>query len=148
MAFRDAINWTKAGVLLVRPVGTKFSESFHEIHNCRSRKYIWKCHLENDGRFVCTGCMSVRMYNFCTFWLDTPTPYLYYLHIHGYGLYLLCLQQVVPYLIRWYIVLVQTIVGTPFAGRLVCASIRLTNDSNWWSELSSRINKKCTLREF
>ena len=37
---RQAIIWTYDGILLIRPIGTKFSEIWFEIH---SKKYIWKC---------------------------------------------------------------------------------------------------------
>ena len=43
-AQRQAIIWTSAGILLIGPLGTNFSEIL--------RKYIWKCCLENGGHFV------------------------------------------------------------------------------------------------
>ena len=45
----QAIIWTKAGILLIGPSVTNFSEILIEIH---SRKSIWKYRLENGGHFV------------------------------------------------------------------------------------------------
>ena len=47
---RQAIIWTNAGILLIEPLGTKFSEML--IKTVHSRKYIWKCRLRNGGHFV------------------------------------------------------------------------------------------------
>ena len=41
----QAIIWTNAGLSLIRPSGTNFSEIWIKIHQCfHSRKWIWKCH--------------------------------------------------------------------------------------------------------
>ena len=48
----QAIIWTNAGILLIGPIGTNFSEILSEIHTFHSRKCIWKCRLENGGHFV------------------------------------------------------------------------------------------------
>ena len=49
---RQAIIWTNAGILWIRPLGTNFSEILNEIRAFHSRKCTWKCRLENDGHFV------------------------------------------------------------------------------------------------
>ena len=50
---RQAITWTNAGILLIGPLGTNFSEILIEIHiHFHSRKCIWKCRLENVSHFV------------------------------------------------------------------------------------------------
>ena len=42
----QAIIWTNAGILLIRTLGTNFSEIIGEIHFFfHSRKCIWKCRL-------------------------------------------------------------------------------------------------------
>ena len=50
---RQAIIWTNAGILLIGPLGTNFTEILIEIFkHFHSRKYIWKCRLENGGHLV------------------------------------------------------------------------------------------------
>ena len=49
---RQAIIWTNAGLLLIGPLGTNFSEILIEIQHFHSRKCIWKCRLQNGGHFV------------------------------------------------------------------------------------------------
>ena len=49
---RQAIIWTNAGILLIGPWGTNFSEILIGIHAFHSRKFIWKCRLRNGGHFV------------------------------------------------------------------------------------------------
>ena len=49
---RQAIIWTNAGILLIRPLRTKLSEILIDIHTFHSRKLIWKCRLRNSGHFV------------------------------------------------------------------------------------------------
>ena len=49
---RQAIIWTIDGILLIRPVGTNFSDISIEILAFHSRKYVWKCRLRNGGHFV------------------------------------------------------------------------------------------------
>ena len=46
---RQAIIWTNAGILLIGPLGTNFSEFLFEIKPFHSRKSIWKCRLRNCG---------------------------------------------------------------------------------------------------
>ena len=41
---RQAIIWTNAGILLIRPLGTNFSEISKSIY-FHLRKWIWKCRL-------------------------------------------------------------------------------------------------------
>ena len=48
----QAIIWINAGILLIRTLGTNFSEILNEIHTFYSRKCIWKCCLWNGGSFV------------------------------------------------------------------------------------------------
>ena len=49
---RQAIIWTNAAVLLIQPLGTKFSEILIKYILFHSRKCIWKCCLENGGQFA------------------------------------------------------------------------------------------------
>ena len=44
---RQAIIWTNAGILLIRPSGTNFSEILIEIDVIPFKKMIWKCRLRN-----------------------------------------------------------------------------------------------------
>ena len=44
---RQAIIWTNAGILLIGPLGTKFTEISIGIQNFHSRNCIWKRHLQN-----------------------------------------------------------------------------------------------------
>ena len=49
---RQAIISTKAGILLIWPfIGTNVSEMLIKIHTS-SKKFIWKCRLQNSGHFV------------------------------------------------------------------------------------------------
>ena len=45
---RQAIIWTNAGLLLIGPLGTNFSEILIEILTFSLKKYAWKCRLRND----------------------------------------------------------------------------------------------------
>ena len=51
---RQAIMWTNDGILLIRTLGTNFSDILSEIH---SRKRIWKCRLQN-GVYLVSASMS------------------------------------------------------------------------------------------
>ena len=52
MAGAKAIIWTNAGILLIGPMGTNFSEILIEIYTFSLKKCIWKCRLVNGGHFV------------------------------------------------------------------------------------------------
>ena len=49
---RQAIIWTIAGILLIGPLGTNFSEILIEIPTFLFKKVSWKCRLRNIGHFV------------------------------------------------------------------------------------------------
>ena len=49
---RQAIIWTNAGILLIGPLETNFSEILIEILTFHSRKCGWKCCLRNGGHLV------------------------------------------------------------------------------------------------
>ena len=49
---RQAIIWTNAGLLLIGPLGTNFSEILIEIITFSFKKCVWKCRLRNGGHFV------------------------------------------------------------------------------------------------
>ena len=49
---RQAIIWTNAGILLIGPLGTKFSEILVEIHTFSFKKTHLKILSENGGHFV------------------------------------------------------------------------------------------------
>ena len=49
---RQAIIWTNAGLLLIGPSGTNFSEILIEILTFSFRKCVWKWRLQNGGHFV------------------------------------------------------------------------------------------------
>ena len=49
---RPAITWTNAGILLIGPMATNFSEILIKFIHFHSRKSIWKCRLENAVHFV------------------------------------------------------------------------------------------------
>ena len=48
----QAIIWTQAGIFLIGPLGTNFSEILIEIDKFSFKKNIWKYHLENGSHFV------------------------------------------------------------------------------------------------
>ena len=58
-----AIIWTSDGLSLTGPLGKYFCE-FQSKHNFHSRKWIWKCRMQNVSLFVvikvlwvtCSGC--------------------------------------------------------------------------------------------
>ena len=52
---RQAIIWTNAGVSLIGPLETNFSEIFVEMYTFSFKKMHWKCRLENGGHFVSTS---------------------------------------------------------------------------------------------
>ena len=52
MVWHQAIIWTNAGILLIRPLGTNFKEFQSQFIHFHSRKCIWKCCLGNYGHFV------------------------------------------------------------------------------------------------
>ena len=56
---RQAIIWTNAGILLIRTLGTNFSEILNVIHAFHSRKCIWKCRLRNAIHFPWPQCAKV-----------------------------------------------------------------------------------------
>ena len=49
---RQTIIWTNAGILLIGPLGTNFSEILIKNLHFHSRKCMWKCRLENGVHFV------------------------------------------------------------------------------------------------
>ena len=52
---RQAIIWTNAKILLIRPLGTNCSEILIEIHAFSFTKMYLKNRLENGGHFVSTS---------------------------------------------------------------------------------------------
>ena len=61
---RQAIIWTNAGILLIGPLGTNFSEMLIEIYRVSLKKCIWKYHLYNGGHFERLGLWPNRYLNF------------------------------------------------------------------------------------
>ena len=53
----QAIIWFNVGILLIGPSGSNFGEIFMNFH---SRKYIWKCCLENNGHLVSASMLIAR----------------------------------------------------------------------------------------
>ena len=53
--WRQAIIWTKDGVLLIKPLGTDSSEILTEIQTFSFEKCTRKCRLENCGHFDLTS---------------------------------------------------------------------------------------------
>ena len=51
MAWRQAIIWTNAGILLIGPLGTNFCEVLIKIYIFWLKKGIWKC-VQNGSHFV------------------------------------------------------------------------------------------------
>ena len=51
-ARRQAIIWSNAVILLIRTLGTNFSEILSKIQTFPFKKLILKCRLRNDGKFV------------------------------------------------------------------------------------------------
>ena len=49
---RQAIIWTIAGILVIGPLETSFSEMLIEILTFSFQKCVWKCRLRNGGHFV------------------------------------------------------------------------------------------------
>ena len=72
---RQAIIWTNDELLLIVPLGTKFSEIVIEIHTFPFTKCIWKCRLRNGGQSHvvrnggsrCHGC-SLGIVSFTRLW--------------------------------------------------------------------------------
>ena len=55
---RQAITWTNVGILLIRPLGTNFSEILIGIQHFHSRKGIWKCRLRNGVHLSRPQCVK------------------------------------------------------------------------------------------
>ena len=51
----QAIIWTNAGILLIKPLGTNISAISITIHIFSFLKYIWQYRLENGGHLVLTS---------------------------------------------------------------------------------------------
>ena len=49
---RQAIMWTNARLLLIKPLQTKYSEILIKIHSLSFKKMCLKCRLWNGGRLV------------------------------------------------------------------------------------------------
>ena len=60
----QGIIWSNVGILLIRTLGTNFSEIINEIHKFSFGKAILKCRLENGGHFVSASTyeQNVRTY--------------------------------------------------------------------------------------
>ena len=54
---RQAIIWNNAGILLIGPLGTNFSEILIGIQIFSFKKYIWKRRLQN-GVYLVSASMS------------------------------------------------------------------------------------------
>ena len=69
-----AIIWTNAGILLVGPLGTNFSETFIEIETFSFKKMIWMCRLRNVVNFVSAliAIISVSYYYWDIFQWQSP----------------------------------------------------------------------------
>ena len=57
---RQAIIWTNAGILLIRPVGTNFSEILNKIHKFPFKKMQLKTCLRNGSHFVSASMCERR----------------------------------------------------------------------------------------
>ena len=51
-AIMITIIWIKARILLIRPLGTNFSEIWIKIHTLSFKKMYWKCRQQNGSHFV------------------------------------------------------------------------------------------------
>ena len=58
---RQTIISTNAVILLIRNLGTHFSEIWSEIRALYSRKSIWKCRLRNGGNFVWASILTAAL---------------------------------------------------------------------------------------
>ena len=63
---RQAIIWTNAGILLIGPSGTNFSEIFIGIQTFS----VKKMHLKMSYARSCSFCLGLNMLNFCIFILN------------------------------------------------------------------------------
>ena len=64
---RQAIIWTNAGILLIRPLETNFSEIFIGIQTFSfKKKLIWKCRLPNGA--ICLGLNVLTHWNAFNQW--------------------------------------------------------------------------------
>ena len=78
---RQAIIWTNAGILLIGPLGTNFSEILIEI---LTRKCVWKCRLRNGGHLVSASMCFNRYWSLVQVVLpdglapdvDRPSPWM------------------------------------------------------------------------
>ena len=70
LGWRQATIWTNAGILLIGPLGTNFSEILIEIYTF-SLKKIHLNILSGKGRPSCLGLnvLNKMLCNFCMFWI-------------------------------------------------------------------------------
>ena len=96
----QATFWTKAGILLIEPLGTNFSEILIKIQKTfHSWRCIWKCRLGNDGgHFVPGRWVNVLFCFTCTLFSNsaiacqyTSLPYCSFEYMWAkYNCFLLC----------------------------------------------------------
>ena len=77
---RQAITWTNVGILLIRPLGTKFSEKVIEIHTFSFKKIHLKM-SSGKWRPFCLGLnvLAIRQHWF-RYWLGAEHATYYYLN--------------------------------------------------------------------
>ena len=61
----QAIIWTNAGILLIRTLGTNFSEISSEIFHFHSTKSVWKYRLRNGGNMSRSQCVNIILRYWC-----------------------------------------------------------------------------------
>ena len=59
----QAIVWTNAGILLIRPLGTNFSEILIENHIFSFKKCVSNCRLQNGGHFASASMWYNQLLN-------------------------------------------------------------------------------------
>ena len=82
----QAIIRTNAGIFLILPLETNFSETFIDIHMFHSRKCIWKCRLRNAGHCDARHCRFQYDWttNMCGFAFKKLFQCIYYIAIAPY----------------------------------------------------------------
>ena len=110
----QAIIWTNAGIWIIGPLGTNFSEIVIKILTYYSRKCVWKCLLENGGHLVSASMCYDRLGNYSR--TKHNKSYFMRLTVNAPGL---CSKLLIASLWLRSFSCLMTVLGVPFANRNV-----------------------------
>ena len=89
---RQAIIWTNAGILLIGPLGTNFSEILIEIHVFSFKKM----HLKLSSGNLRPFCLGLNVLTHCVIWCHCSRPTLLQV--------MACYLSLMHYLVQWWLI--------------------------------------------